>query len=117
MNVSELEQTSDPSRKGRGVLCAKCEHLNAPGRGTCSRCGGHLYVSCHDCGARNERIRSRCTSCGRRMHRSFMEKYFRRVSKNTRHVTPLQVVLFIVALGIVFAVIVFAGSFSLPNLW
>lgn len=54
----------------RGVLCVRCEHLNPPGIEQCETCRGHLFVTCHECGAKNARVSSRCVECGRRLHKS-----------------------------------------------
>lgn len=53
----------------KGVLCVKCEHLNPSTLEECERCGSHLWVSCHECGAKNRRVNLRCDSCHRRLHK------------------------------------------------
>lgn len=94
MNSSTSEQHgAKTERKGRGVLCAKCEHLNAWGLNECKRCGTHLYISCMDCGQRNERVRTRCTNCHRGLHLSLVERVRRRFSKEALQGNGLQLVL------------------------
>ena len=65
----------EPPENGRAVTCYRCTHVNAPGRGTCRKCGAHLFIRCKDCGARNPRIQPLCLECGRRMHRSALSKF------------------------------------------
>ena len=52
---------------GRGILCAKCEHLNPAGLEKCETCQAHLFVFCTYCGTRNGRVLTRCTKCRRRL--------------------------------------------------
>ena len=52
---------------GRGILCAKCEHLNPVGLEKCETCQAHLFVFCTYCGTRNGRVLTRCTKCRRRL--------------------------------------------------
>ena len=94
-----LEKAEKQERSDRGVLCAKCEHLNAYGTNECSRCGSHLYVSCVDCGHRVERVRSRCDSCGRRLHRSVLQRFSRKFFRRGLALTPTQIVLFIICVA------------------
>jgi hypothetical protein len=59
-----------PARKdARGVLCVKCEHLNPIHREECEFCKAHLWVNCHQCGAKNRRVNIRCDECNRRLHK------------------------------------------------
>ncbi len=53
-------------RQGRGVLCAKCEHLNPLGIEQCETCQAPLYVSCPKCGHRNPAVLDHCLECKRR---------------------------------------------------
>ena len=52
---------------GRGVLCAKCDHLNPRGLDACETCGAELFETCKRCGAAKPRNSSRCPSCAERV--------------------------------------------------
>ena len=118
MNSSTSEQNAaETERNDRGVLCAKCEHLNVWGQNECKRCGSHLYVSCSDCGQRNERVRTRCTNCHRRLHRSIFERLRRRATKGTLRVNGLQAVLFFVGVAAAFIVIFLFSRLYIPGLF
>jgi hypothetical protein len=95
------------------IRCPKCQKKATTRRGTCEFCGVHLFIACRDCGHRNERSRRRCTGCGRCLHKSWIQKALtRRLGKATR-ITPLQVVLLIVAVAIGYkAVIYFVEALS-----
>ncbi len=58
---------SNPETKG--ALSVKCEHLNPGTLDACEVCGSHLYVKCHECGAKNRRVNTRCDECQRRLHK------------------------------------------------
>ena len=105
----------DPA--GKGVLCAKCEHLNPRGNSDCRKCGAHLYVSCVDCGHRNERLRSRCLSCGRRLHRSFLQRVAKRILPAHGGISPLQFAAFVIGVGLIFGLIVLISTIPIPALW
>ena len=100
------EERSSP-RGSRPVRCPKCRDVNSHGGSTCQSCGSHLYVTCRDCGERNVRSRSRCTSCGRRLHRPFLHKILSRKLGRTTKVTPWQLILLIVAVAIGYKAIIF----------
>jgi hypothetical protein len=117
MSVSSVEEIEKANHGRRGVLCAKCEHLNETGVSTCKKCGGHLFVTCVDCGTRNERVLTRCSQCGRRLHRGMFEKHGRSFAKHIRHITPAHIFLYILALGLAFGLVVVFGNMSLSGLW
>jgi hypothetical protein len=48
---------------GRGVLCAKCDHLNPRGLEVCETCNSALFETCKRCGKSKARNSSRCLSC------------------------------------------------------
>ena len=100
----------------KGVLCAKCNHLNRPGASKCSRCESHLYVKCNDCGARTERVHSRCQSCGRRLHKSFFEKMNSRMFRQNARVTPIQLVLLLIFAAVAFYCVMIIERVRLPSL-
>lgn len=102
-------------RPRKGVLCAKCEHLNPPSLGTCERCHSHLFVTCGDCGTRNERVRTRCSDCGRKLHRSLWQRIGRRTFGRPTGVTPTAVFFFLAGVAIVFGIIVLISNISLPG--
>ena len=62
-----------PAAAQRGLLCAVCEHLNPAGLDKCEECSSHLFIFCARCGAKNQRVHSRCIQCNRRLHRSVGE--------------------------------------------
>lgn len=106
----------EPPENGRAATCYRCTHVNAPGRGTCTKCGAHLFIRCKDCGARNARIQPRCVECGRRMHHSALSKLKSRL-KGTQGTIPKGVILFAVAiilLVIAYVVIFGMDNFKLP---
>lgn len=100
---------------GKGVLCAKCNHLNKPGSTKCSVCESHLHIKCNDCGHRNERVYTRCQSCGRRLHKSVFEKMHRQVFDHRAKITPFQIVLLLVAVAVVYIVIEWVNKFRMPS--
>lgn len=115
MNSSTSERSGEPERKDRAVLCAKCEHLNAWGRNECKRCGAHLYIACTDCGQHNERVRSRCAACNRRLHHSIFDRLRRRVAKGAFHLTSMQLLIFGIAVALAFGVIMALSRLDLPG--
>ena len=114
-NTSE-QNGADVQRKDRGVLCAKCEHLNICGRNECTRCGAHLYIACTDCGQRNERVRSRCTNCHRRLHHSIFERARKKAGHVVIQMNSLQVILFCIGIALAFLLILFFSHFEIPGL-
>ena len=51
----------------RGVLCARCDHMNPAGADECRRCGAELFRDCPSCGETIQRIYSRCSKCHHRL--------------------------------------------------
>ncbi len=118
MNSSTPDRSdAETERKDRGVLCAKCEHLNSWGRNECKRCGARLYIACSDCGQRNERVRSRCTSCNRRLHHSLMDRLRHRISKDSFQMTGTKLVIFCLGVALAFGLILALAHLELPNLF
>jgi hypothetical protein len=66
-----------------------------------------LYVSCRDCGERNLRSQTRCSACGRRLHRPLLQKIFTLKLGRTTKVTPLQLLLLVIAVAFGYKAIVF----------
>jgi hypothetical protein len=108
--------TSLANRTDKGILCAKCNHLNKPGSTKCTRCESHLHIKCNDCGARNERVYSRCQTCGRRLHKSAMEKMHASVFKHGAKVTPFQIALLILVVAAILLIVIGINKVNLPRL-
>ena len=100
----------------KGVLCAKCNHLNRVSASKCSRCEAHLYVKCNDCGTHTERVHTCCQSCGRRLHKSFFEKMNGRMFRQNARVTPLQVVLLLIFACVAFYCVMMIDRLKLPTI-
>jgi hypothetical protein len=113
MKMSGPEKLTEQTRSHPGVLCAKCEHVNAHGRNVCESCGAHLHVVCHSCGHRNERARTLCSECGHKLHRSWGRRANRLVFGKDKRV--IQVILLILAILIGAALIVFFAGLSFPQ--
>lgn len=111
--ASDTTQTPGPPAKG--ILCAKCEHVNVAGSTTCKRCRSHLHIKCNDCGTTNERVYTTCRHCGRRLHKSALGKAGARLFKGASKVKPLHVVIFIAVVGVMFYAIVALTRLRLPN--
>ncbi len=109
------DTTAFTKRTEKGILCPKCNHVNKPGSTKCSHCESHLHIKCNDCGARNERVYSRCQACGRRLHKSALEKMHASVFNHGAKVTPFQVALLIVAVSVIFLVVIAINKVNLPN--
>ena len=63
-------QPPSPRRKGRGVLCGKCEHLNPSELENCEYCDEPLHMTCTTCGQVNARVLTQCTKCRSPLHRA-----------------------------------------------
>jgi hypothetical protein len=59
----------------------------------CDECGAHLHVKCHACGQRNPRVAARCSECGQRLHRSFWERWLKKLKPEKLKITLLQLFL------------------------
>lgn len=49
--------------KGRGILCAECEHLNPPNLRECESCSADLFDECPECGSEKQAVRVECSAC------------------------------------------------------
>ncbi len=58
---------------GKGLVCAKCNHVNPTGIDRCEACQGHLYIVCRKCKHTNPRMLQRCAHCDHRLHRTSKE--------------------------------------------
>jgi hypothetical protein len=99
------------------VLCAKCEHLNVWARNECKRCGAHLFITCTDCGQRNERVRTRCSNCERKLHHSLFDRMSRKAFKGAFRLNSLQVLIFCLGVALAFAVIMLFSRLEIPGLF
>jgi hypothetical protein len=66
----------------------------------CEQCEAHLYVVCHRCDARNQRVIAQCIQCSRPLHDPVVAK-IRRRSRSWIRATLLIVILFGIGLAIV----------------
>jgi ribosomal protein L40E len=105
-------ETKNLDRSDKGVLCAKCEHLNPPGTNECRFCGAHLYVTCHACGVRNPRVNARCCECKRSMHRTFWGKWARKLTPKKSRYKLWHFILLAIAVFITYKVIINLAEFS-----
>lgn len=105
------DNTPPTPAQDRGVLCPKCEHLNRWGTNECRRCGAHLYVSCVSCGAKNERVRTRCSQCGRRLHRGLTDVTSRFPRKKFK-INLVEIILFLIVIGFAYKMIGFFAQMS-----
>jgi hypothetical protein len=116
MNSSTCEQNAaEAGRTDRGVLCAKCEHLNAWGRSECTICGATLYMACSHCSHLNERVRTRCTNCQDPLHHSWLENARRRVSGGALKLSRVQVVVFCIGVALAFVLIFLLSRLHVPG--
>ena len=99
----------------RGVLCVKCEHLNAATLEECEYCRAHLWVNCHECGAKNRRVNIRCDECNRRLHKGRST----RSGSRARQAGFNWWIIGMVVGGIVFAIVLLfvISGLKLPRLW
>jgi hypothetical protein len=104
-------------RNSKGILCVKCGHVSPSGNTKCERCEAHLHIKCNDCGAANARSAGRCKDCGRRLHKTAFEKINKTMFNHTAKITPLQILLAIVAVGLVFFLIMFMANLRFPSLF
>lgn len=104
------------NKSAKGVLCAKCNHLNKPRSTKCSVCGSHLHIKCNDCGARNERFYSQCQECGRRLHKPTVERMQRTVFNQASKITLPQIALLIGVVALIVLLAVALNHVRLPKL-
>ncbi len=102
-----LENAASPESE-RGILCARCEHLNPLDKDRCESCKAHLYVMCHRCGEKNPRVHSRCKSCRRRLHLGLSERIGAKKSSGPINLLYLAGAVVLVVAGVI-AVIKYAG--------
>lgn len=83
----------------KGVLCAKCDHLNPPGSTACEYCRAALFEACRNCGRPVRRTAYRCESCSQRTRPRAVRhsQLWRRVFSGSRRITLWQVAALVVA--------------------
>jgi len=95
------QPTHDPARVDaiKGVLCAKCDHLNAPGSTTCEYCRSALFEPCRHCGKTVRRTAHRCEFCGHhtRPKSRRHSRLWRLIFTGWRGISLWQVALLVVA--------------------
>jgi predicted amidophosphoribosyltransferase len=105
MTEPKVESESGETKFKQGTLCAKCDHMNPGGSNVCHVCGAHLYVSCHHCGHRNQRVMSHCAHCGERLHRSLLRRWHRKLFPKHSSLKLWHVLLLIVTVAIAYRII------------
>ena len=84
----------------KGLLCPKCSHLNPGNLKQCEYCNSQLFVKCKKCGAKMQRLISKCPECRDQIHKSPLRKLKRRMFRRSKKVTIGQMAfLLIVAYG------------------
>jgi hypothetical protein len=104
---NDVSAPPSPHKARKGILCAKCEHLNPPGSDVCEYCHAHLFLSCKSCGHRNERVRTRCTECGHRLHRGFFYQLRRRLTQERNRYILVYLPLTILVSYLAYRVVIF----------
>lgn len=98
------------------VRCAKCGRSNNASLRYCTNCGGKLYISCKQCRHRNVRASNHCEKCGTRLHHSLFRKLSRRLNARNRFkITPLELVLLVLAVYFTYKVIVRIAEMEPPE--
>jgi hypothetical protein len=113
--MSGSKKQIEGSRGERGVLCAKCEHLNPAGLNTCEFCRAHLHVVCSFCGHQTARVQSRCSKCNHRLHRSILGRVWRAAFGRQLRLSILEAALLVLAILAGLWLIVFLAEFRLPR--
>lgn len=66
----KVREPANVASAGRGILCAKCEHLNPGGRETCEYCESGLFIDCPKCEMQNVRALAYCLGCKTPLHKT-----------------------------------------------
>ncbi|MCF7668894.1 MAG: hypothetical protein K9N48_03855 [Verrucomicrobia bacterium] len=90
----------------KGILCAKCEHLNRRGTETCRRCGSALYITCKHCKTKNPRVTTKCSNCKHSLHRSRRNRFLRKWMPKRQRKVAGQVALGVAVGFIVYKIII-----------
>ena len=95
----------------KGLLCPKCSHLNPGNLKQCEYCNSQLFVKCKKCGAKMQRVISKCPECRHRIHKSPFRTRKRRMFRRSKKVTIGQMaILLIVAYGAFKVITIAAGK-------
>jgi len=86
--------------------------LNALDRDACTRCGTHLYTDCPHCGARTDRVHSRCTACGKALPDSPLSSWKKGVKSAWGKLRVEQILFLLIAILLGFIGIVFFTQMS-----
>ncbi|MDP6794909.1 MAG: zinc ribbon domain-containing protein [Verrucomicrobiota bacterium] len=96
----------------KGLLCLKCNHLNPRDLKQCEYCNSQLFVKCKKCGAKVQRVISKCPECRHRMHKSPFRKFKRRMFRRSKKIALGEVgIIVIVAYGAYKVITMAAGKF------
>jgi hypothetical protein len=96
----------------KGLLCLKCNHLNPRDLKQCEYCNSQLFVKCKKCGAKVQRVISKCPECRHRMHKSPFRKLKRRMFRRSKKIALGEVgIIVIVAYGAYKVITMAAGKF------
>ena len=96
----------------KGLLCPKCSHLNPGDLKQCEYCNSQLFVKCKKCGAKMQRVISKCPECRHGIHKSPFRKLKREMFRRTRKITFGQMaIMVIVAYGAYKVIVMAAGKF------
>ncbi len=116
MTETSPKHSSNPQpAQGERVVCAKCEQVAPAGTSRCPECGAHLYVNCHYCGQRNQRIEETCRHCHERLHRTRSRRWLKKLLPEHTKVKPAYILLLILAVALVYRLIVNLAEFKFPN--
>ena len=94
----------------KGLLCPKCSHLNPGDLKQCEYCKSQLFVKCKKCGAKVQRVISKCPECHHRMHKSPFRKLEKRLFAKSRKLTLAQTALMMIVAYGSFKIITMAAS-------
>ncbi len=103
--MDQISQNVNGPKRGAatGVLCADCEHLNAPGSTECGYCGAALFLKCPKCGQQTQTALPRCTHCQTSLrHRRRHSRLWRRVFSGGQKLTFSQILLIALVLAFIY---------------
>jgi predicted amidophosphoribosyltransferase len=91
----------------KGVLCAKCDHLNPGGSTACEYCRSALFEHCRHCGKTVRRTAHRCEFCGHhtRPKARRHSRLWRLAFTGWRRITLWQVALLVVAVYVAYKLV------------
>jgi predicted amidophosphoribosyltransferase len=97
-----------PVDTSKGVLCAKCDHLNLSGSVTCEYCHSALFEPCRHCGKTVRRTAHRCEFCGHHTQPKSKRhsRLWRQIFRGGHRITLWQMALWVVAVYCAYRVVV-----------